>query len=321
MPQQIVTPPALPEPYEFLHTLGMGTYGVVVLARDTTVRDYEKSKVAIKLIPSPSETDVERVARELMIHGAIRHRHIVPVFRCFNTNTHLGVVMEYIRGGRLFDLLNDHGPFSETKIRWFFRQLMDAVKYIHEDRNSMHRDIKLENIILADKRKQWPTIFLCDFGFARTRGREYGDTVTKAGSPNYFAPEILFRTKTGERYDGKIADIFSCGVVFYVLLYGRYPKGMATTDAARNHGRISLDDITIDLPLYQQIKTPSGRKQVAISSECLALLKKLLEPDPKKRITLDGIFRDPWFQKPLQKRFTFCRSWLLAIYTLLGFGK
>lgn len=105
----MVTPPALPKPYEFIHTLGMGTYGVVVLASDTTIRDYEKSKVAIKLIPSPRPVDLGFVTRELMIHGAIRHRHIVPVYKCFNTESHIGVVMEYMRGGSLYNLLNEHG--------------------------------------------------------------------------------------------------------------------------------------------------------------------------------------------------------------------
>lgn len=211
-------------------------------------------------------------------------------------------------------------PFPEAKIQWFFRQLMDAVRYIHEDMNSMHRDIKLENIIL-DKKKPWPTIFLCDFGFAKTRGKDFGETVTRAGSPNYFAPEILLRTKKRERYDGKIADIFSCGVVFYVLLYGKYPKAMATKAVGDNHGQLSLGDITIELPPCQEIRTPSGKKEVQISLECLALLKRLLEPDPKKRITLEGVLIDPWFKKPLQKRPGFARSWLFAIYSLLGFGK
>ena len=103
---------ALPEPYEYIETLGRGTYGVVVLARDTTVKDNEKSKVAIKIIDAPDKMDAETVAsisRELLIHGATRHRHIVPVHKCFQTQTHVGVVMEYMRGGRLFDLLNEHG--------------------------------------------------------------------------------------------------------------------------------------------------------------------------------------------------------------------
>jgi len=292
--------PDLPEQYEFIERIGSGSYGVVVLARDVTVKDPEKAKVAIKIIRAPQKMQVQAVARELMIHGAIKHPHIVPVHRCFSTEEHIGVVMEYIRGGRLFDMVNNLGPFSEAKARWIFRQLMDAVRYIHKDMNSMHRDIKLENIILADNKKQWPSIYLCDFGFARTRGPQFGPTVTCVGSPNYFAPEILLRNGKNQRYDGKKADIYSCGACLFVMLFGFYPQGVVNKD--RRAGKIDVDSICIEIPKVQRQKLHPGHKEVPIGPECLNFLSQLLEPDPEKRLTLEGIWKDRWFKNTTHRR-------------------
>ncbi|CAD7700163.1 unnamed protein product [Ostreobium quekettii] len=330
--------PDLPEQYEYIETIGSGTYGVVILARDVTVRDPEKAKVAIKLMAAPGKVQVEAMSRELLIHGAVRHPHIVPVRRCFSTAHHIGVVMDYVGGGRLFDMLNKEGPFPEAKARWIFRQLMDAVRYIHQDMNSMHRDIKLENIILADSKKQWPSIYLCDFGFARTRGPQFGPTVSCVGSPNYFAPEILLRNAKYQRYDGKKADIYSCGAVLFIMLYGFYPKGVLKRSSGFG---LDLGNIAIELPRFQRQRLPpqpssrvgglkfpctprssasskapgtpgstaSSRvpttprtKDVPIGQDCLHLLEQMLAPDPDKRISLQGIWKDRWFQSKVSRR-------------------
>lgn len=134
--------------------------------------------------------------------------------------------------------------------------------------NIMHRDIKLSNFLLEDLEADLPIVYMCDFGFAKLRG--FDVTKTDVGTPQYAAPEIA--ASNSQRYDGKIADIWSSGVCLYRLLFGGFPD---------------LES-GLQIPLREDL-----------SPECVRFLGRILEEDPKRRIKLDEIWEDSWFQTEL----------------------
>jgi len=289
--------PQLPEHLELVRELGRGSNGVVYLARNRAAKG--QPEVAVKLVEVSAQTKERKhvaVVREVYIHGSARNAHIVPVSETFQTESHVGIVMEYIGGGDLLEYINSRGPLPENEARWIFQQLMYAVRYLHQKMRSMHRDIKLDNILVKDSTKVFPMVYLCDFSFAKTRGARHGDTVSVVGSTDYFAPEILLR-KEKTRYDGMTADIFSCGVCLYVILYGQYPKSYLHKKVEDDVYEFDLNGIGIQIPQQRQIGRSLHLSDV--SPELLHFLSSLVKSDPKKRITMDEVWRDPWFRKDL----------------------
>ncbi|GAU19134.1 hypothetical protein TSUD_79570 [Trifolium subterraneum] len=158
------------------------------------------------------------------------------------TPTHLAIVMEYAAGGELFERICSAGRFSEDEARYFFQQLISGVSYCHS-MEICHRDLKLENTLLDGSSA--PRLKICDFGYSKARTNNHlnfiqhifhtnhehkhrhdtGSSVlhsqpkSTVGTPAYIAPEVLSRRE----YDGKIADVWSCGVTLYVMLVGAYP--------------------------------------------------------------------------------------------------
>ncbi|KAE8714361.1 Serine/threonine-protein kinase SAPK2 [Hibiscus syriacus] len=151
------------------------------------VRDkWTKELFAVKFNERGHKID-EHVQREIMNHRSLKHPNIVRFKEVLLTPTHLAIVMEYAAGGELFERICSAGRFSEDEARFFFQQLISGVSYCHS-MQICHRDLKLENTLLD-------------------------------GTPAYIAPEVLSK----KEYDGKIADVWSCGVTLYVMLVGAYP--------------------------------------------------------------------------------------------------
>ena len=165
--------------------------------------------------PIQSKQIDENVFREIVNHRSLRHPNIIRFKEVVLTPTHLAIVMEYAAGGELFERICEAGRFHEDEARYFFQQLVCGVSFCHA-MNICHRDLKLENTLLDGSPA--PRLKICDFGYSKSSVLHSRPKST-VGTPAYIAPEVLSRRE----YDGKHADVWSCGVTLYVMLVGAYP--------------------------------------------------------------------------------------------------
>ncbi|KAG8099348.1 hypothetical protein GUJ93_ZPchr0013g34455 [Zizania palustris] len=268
------------ERYEVIKDLGSGNFGVAKLVRDVRTKEL----FAVKFIERGQKID-ENVQREIMNHRSLRHPNIVRFKEVVLTPTHLAIVMEYAAGGELFERICSAGRFSEDEARFFFQQLISGVSYCHS-MQICHRDLKLENTLLDGSIA--PQLKICDFGYSKSSVL-HSQPKSTVGTPAYIAPEILSR----KEYDGKVADVWSCGVTLYVMLAGAYP--FEDPDEPRNFRK------TITRILSVQYVVPD---YVRVSVECRHLLSQIFVANPEQRITIPEIKNHPWFLKNLPVEMT-----------------
>ncbi|KAF9624844.1 hypothetical protein IFM89_015398 [Coptis chinensis] len=263
------------ERYVSLKELGSGNFGVAWLVRDKKTGEL----FAVKYIERGAKID-EKVQREIFNHRSLRHPNIVRFKEVMLTPIHLGIVMEYAAGGELFDEMCTAGRFSEDEARYFFQQLIYGVSYCHS-MEVCHRDLKLENTLLDGNTS--PRLKICDFGYSKS-GILHSKPNSTVGTPGYIAPEVL----SPKEYDGKIADVWSCGVALYVMLIGAYPfeDPSDPINIRKTIGRILA--VQYSIPDY-----------VHLSSDCRLLLSQIFVSNPLKRITIQEIKEHPWFLQNL----------------------
>ncbi|CAN6584084.1 unnamed protein product [Malus baccata var. baccata] len=213
----------------------------------------------------------EHVQREIMNHRSLKHPNIVRFKEVLLTPTHLAIVMEYAAGGELFGRICSAGRFSE-------------------DEQICHRDLKLENTLLDGSPA--PRVKICDFGYSKSL--LHSQPKSTVGTPAYIAPEVLSK----KQYDGKIADVWSCGVTLYVMMVGAYP--FEDPEDPRNFRK------TIGRILSVQYAVPD---YVRISIECRHLVSRIFVENPEKRITIPEIKNHPWFLKNLPVEMMEGGSW------------
>ncbi|KAK7399682.1 hypothetical protein VNO78_10871 [Psophocarpus tetragonolobus] len=265
------------EKYEIVEKdIGLGKFAVVTLMRHKHTKDL----VAVKYIPRDTTID-ERVAREIINHRSLRHPNIIGFKEVALTPTHLAIVMEYAAGGELFNQVCK-GKIGEDNARYFFQQLISGVSYCHE-MEICHRDLKLENALLDGS----PTnrLKICDFGYSKSyllHSRPH----SMIGTPAYIAPEIL----SGKDYDGKLADVWSCGVMLYTMLVGALP--FEDKEDTQNLQK------TVKRVMAVQYKFPN---EVCVSEEGKDLISRIFVANPAMRLTMKEIKSHPWFLKNLPK--------------------
>lgn len=281
--------------YHMQQSLSAGAYGEVWSAVNTATG----STVAIKLIARQAlalSRTSEYVQREILNHRTLCHPHVIAFREVFLTDQNLCIVMEFAPGGDMFTYICQQRCLSENFSRWFFQQLCLAIDYCHR-RGVVNRDIKLENLLL-DKEKK--LLKVCDFGFSKQP--KYTIPRTLVGTPCYFAPEVLKAKLGAAPYDGYKVDVWTCGVCLFVMLYGYYPFDDPTDHSNERTKKMLTRIINGDLviPQYQYRTASSGRiVAVPVSDECRGLLKRILEPDSSKRISMGGIMQNSWFQSEL----------------------
>ncbi|XP_010452877.1 PREDICTED: serine/threonine-protein kinase SRK2G [Camelina sativa] len=263
--------------YDVVKDLGSGNFGVARLLRHKDTKEL----VAMKYIERGRKID-ENVAREIINHRSLKHPNIIRFKEVILTPTHLAIVMEYASGGELFDRICTAGRFSEAEARYFFQQLICGVDYCHS-LQICHRDLKLENTLLDGSPA--PLLKICDFGYSKS-SILHSRPKSTVGTPAYIAPEVLSRRE----YDGKHADVWSCGVTLYVMLVGAYP--FEDPNDPKNFRK------TIQRIMAVQYKIPD---YVHISQECKHLLSRIFVTNSAKRITLKEIKNHPWYLKNLPK--------------------
>ncbi|CCJ30325.1 unnamed protein product, partial [Pneumocystis jirovecii] len=252
--------------YVILKTLGEGSFGKVKLA----VHSITGHKVALKIISRKSLLNLDmssRVDREISYLKLLRHPHIIKLYEVIATPTDIIIVIEYA-GGELFDYIVSRGKMSEDEARRFFQQIIAAVEYCHRHK-IVHRDLKPENLLLDD----FLNVKIADFGLSNLM-TDGNFLKTSCGSPNYAAPEVI----SGKLYAGPEVDVWSCGVILYVMLVGRLP----------------FDDEFIPT-LFKKINGGIYTIPSFLSTDAKELLSQMLIVDPIQRITLQEIRKNKWF--------------------------
>ena len=237
-------------------------------------------EVAIKIIKNASLGNSERlkkIKQEAKILAAFTHPHIMRVYELIESPDDIYIVMEYIPGGELYDSILSRGKYEEDEARALFQQLIYALEYCHAH-GVVHRDIKPENILLDDH----GDVKIIDFGLANYF-KDGSFLSTSCGSVNYAAPEIL----EGEPYSGPEVDIWSAGIVLYILLSGYLP----------------FDDNNLSV-LFAKIKNAEYELPPMISEESADLIARMLNPDPVNRISLGQILKHPWFNINISNHLT-----------------
>ncbi|KAK4541507.1 hypothetical protein LTR36_007953 [Oleoguttula mirabilis] len=256
--------------YNVIRTLGEGSFGKVKLATHVV----SGQKVALKIISRRKLVTRDmagRIEREIQYLQLLRHPHIIKLYTVITTPTEIVMVLEYA-GGELFDYIVQHGKMAEDKARKFFQQIVCAVEYCHRHK-IVHRDLKPENLLLDENLN----VKIADFGLSNIM-TDGNFLKTSCGSPNYAAPEVI----SGKLYAGPEVDVWSCGVILYVLLVGRLP----------------FDDEYIPA-LFKKIAQGNYVVPNYLSPGAVDLIKRMLQVNPVNRITVPDIRHHPWFMKNL----------------------
>ncbi|XP_012734641.2 serine/threonine-protein kinase BRSK2 isoform X11 [Fundulus heteroclitus] len=253
-------------PYRLEKTLGKGQTGLVKLG----IHCVTGQKVAIKIVNREklSESVLMKVEREIAILKLIEHPHVLKLHDVYENKKYLYLVLEHVSGGELFDYLVKKGRLTPKEARKFFRQIISALDFCHSH-SICHRDLKPENLLLDEKNN----IRIADFGMASL---QVGDSLleTSCGSPHYACPEVI----RGEKYDGRKADAWSCGVILFALLVGALPFD---DDNLRN--------------LLEKVKLGVFHMPHFIPPDCQNLLRGMIEVDATKRMTLEQIQKHTWY--------------------------
>ncbi|KAK2830135.1 hypothetical protein Q5P01_018066 [Channa striata] len=255
--------------YDLDKTLGRGHFAVVKLARHV----FTGEKVAVKVI---DKTKLDPVARghlfqEVRCMKMVQHPNVVRLYEVIDTATKLYLILELGDGGDMYDCIMKHdGGLSEEVAKCYFAQIVHAISYCHR-LHVVHRDLKPENVVFFEKQG---IVKLTDFGFSN-RFQPGKKLNTSCGSLAYSAPEILL----GDEYDAPAVDIWSLGVILFMLVCGQPPFQEAN------------DSETLTMIMDCKYTVPPH-----ISHACRDLIGHMLQRDPKKRATLEEIEAHEWLQ-------------------------
>jgi calcium-dependent protein kinase len=256
--------------------MGSGAFATV---RKVTHKDSNQPR-ALKIIKKNPKQDSSRMYLEVDILKKLIHPNIMQIFEFYEDKKNFYIITEFCEGGELFDKVVDKGSFKEDEASQVIKQLVSAINYIHSN-NIVHRDLKPENILLDTKKNN--IIKIIDWGTARFFDKDKNKKMNKvSGTPYYIAPEVLF-----EKYDEK-CDVWSCGVIMYILLCG-YPPFNGETDneilAKIKSGKFTFPE----------------EEWGSLSNECKDLIKCMLEFDPKKRYSAAQCLTHVWLTEHNKK--------------------
>ncbi|PPD75698.1 hypothetical protein GOBAR_DD27386 [Gossypium barbadense] len=261
--------------YELGRMLGHGTFAKVYHARNLQTG----KSVAMKVVGKEKVIRVgmmEQIKREISVMKMVKHPNIVELHEVMASKSKIYFAMELVRGGELFSKIAK-GRLNEDLARVYFQQLVSVIDFCHS-RGVYHRDLKPENLLLDED----GCLKVTDFGLSAFSEhlKQDGLLHTTCGTPAYVAPEVI--GKNG--YDGAKADLWSCGVILYVLLAGFLPF---------------QDDNMV--AMYRKIYRGDFKCPPWFSPEARRLITKLLDPNPNTRITTSKVMDSSWFKKSIPK--------------------
>ena len=258
--------------YIIKETIGNGTFSIVKLG----INKYTNEKVAIKLLEKKKITekkDLERIFREMSIVKNLNHPNIIKTYEIFDNEKYYYIIMDYCKGGELFDYIVKKGRLNEEETSFFFYQIINGLEYIHS-KNIVHRDLKPENLLLTDKNK----LKIIDFGlsnyFNLNKENKTKLLKTPCGSPCYAAPEMV----SGNKYNGFKTDIWAIGIVLYAMIVGYLPF------------EDSDNDILFQKILDCDIEFPEFLNELSID-----IIKKILNSNCDERYSISDIKRHQFY--------------------------
>jgi serine/threonine protein kinase len=276
-------PRRVEEDYDIRDLLGSGTVGEVRRAIHRQTGEERAVKIIAVGGRNRANTFLEADASstfqaEAAILQGMEHPYVVKLIDVYVSPRAVYLIMELLHGGDLFDRIVEKGKYSEVQGRQVMRRLLSAVYYLHEERNIVHRDLKPENILCVNHEND-VEVKLTDFGLAKAINGEDG-LKTFCGTPQYFAPEVLRRRNTvaGRGRYGKQADMWSLGVVLYVLLSGTPPFDVG-------QGFDVVGDAKIEFP---------EEHWAGVSEKARDLVRCLLVTDPRKRVSVLQACKHEW---------------------------
>ena len=249
-------------------TLGKGSFGVVKSAINTQTGE----KVAIKILNEakiPYEYKINSL-REIEIMKDLKHPNIIRFYGYISKDKQLYLITEYIKGIELFQYISLKKKIEESEACIYFQQIISGIEYLHK-MDIVHRDLKPENILIDRYLKE---VKIIDFGLSNKYTDKSTLLSTLCGSPLYAAPEVLLE----KGYKPGPVDIWSAGVILYFMISGKLPFNGDS-----------------DEELYKNIIDAKVKNIKGASKEVNDLIKKILNPNPRKRITISKIKNHPWF--------------------------
>jgi len=260
--------------YTIHKEIGRGTFSIVKEATNKATGE----KYALKFIDKKfvDSEDLVLLRREIDIMKKVSHKNVLSLKEIYETKDNITLVMELVSGGELFFKIVERGSYSEKDASALVRQILEGVKYLH-DLGICHRDLKPENLLVATQ-NDVETIKIADFGLSKVfAGGQQLET--SCGTPDYAAPEVLLGEKA---YDNSV-DLWSVGVITYVLLCG-YPPFYATSQPA-----------LFEKIIKANYNFPNPEWSV-ISDSAKDFIKNLLLLDPKKRLTAEECLEHPFLK-------------------------
>jgi len=261
--------------YKKIKFLGEGSFAAVYQVQNR----YTDAICAMKIInkSSNSAEDDKEILNEINILRCMDHPGVLKIFEFYSNRKSYSIVTELCPGGELFQQIIDKGPFNEKYSAFVMYQLFSAINYCHK-MHIVHRDLKPENILIVSKDQDgYPIIKVCDFGTSKIF--EKGKIERKlVGSSYYIAPEVLKK-----KYNEK-CDLWSCGVIMYILLSARPPFGGEDDNDIME--RVAIGEYDLESPPFDKL-----------SKNALDLIKKLLTMDINERINAEQALNHPWFKE------------------------
>ena len=254
--------------YEISEELGAGLLGGVCSA----IHKYTDERVAIKIFSKSSlqiyRSELPLINNEISVLKILNHKNIIKLYEVFESPTHIYLVTEHCSGKELFDLICSKKRLTESEAKTLFHQIISALEYMHS-MNICHRDIKPENILFDSKGQ----IKLTDFDFSCYYSNKQMRLHEDLGTPSYACPEM----HKGETYSPELADVWSCGVLLYVMVCGCCPFN----DEDENENQNLITQGIYDIPSY-------------LSESVVDLLKHMIQPDVNQRFTFKDVMQHEW---------------------------
>lgn len=247
--------------YNLKGILGKGTFSIVRLGENKIT----KEKVAIKIMQKNkilNKDDFIRIQREIEILKRLKHPNVIKIHHIFEDEKKIYIIMEFCENGELFNRIVEKKSLTENEAALFYYQLINGLEYIHKN-GIVHRDLKPENLLLSKN----DLLKVIDFGLSNY-SEENKLLFTPCGSPCYASPEMV----SGQRYDGCMIDIWSTGIILFAMVCGYLP----------------FEDNDNDI-LFGKILKCKIHYPKSMGALTLDLMKKIIVPEPKQRITLEQI--------------------------------